>query len=248
MRSMKHHTLGMAAVQMYLMILFVCIINGQGQTIAKGSEVRLTDDWTFLQNEFAKINYRWDEKMRGMLGKCFVTLTSQGIRGSRNIVGLPSPDGSQNGIWYFPLSVLSSKCETQSPTEKPTLSPTEKPTAAPTPSPTDKPTAAPTCIEKQTWTKEVAKNNCAAKYKLRKFNRVKACDSNLQGRLEMSVANQLYRKCKSQCVYDYDTILTDAKAAFRYRKRKKCYKFYTKGNCLRKRGIAKVVERAKLLC
>merc|ERR1719427_1592238 len=159
MRSMKHHTLGMAAVQMYLMILFVCIINGQGQTIAKGSEVRLTDDWTFLQNEFAKkINYRWAEGMRGMLGKCFVTLTSQGLWGSRNIVGLPSP-----------------KCETQSPTEKPTLSPTEKPTAAPTPSPTDKPTAAPTCIEKQTWTKEVAKNNCAAKYKLRKFNRVKAC-------------------------------------------------------------------------
>jgi len=247
MRSMKHHTLGMAAVRMYLMILSVCIINGRGQTIAKGSEVRLTDDEQFLKNEFAKINYRWDQKMRGMYGKCFVTLTDEGLWGGRHVVGLPSPDGSQNGIWYFPPSVLS-KCETPSPTEKPTPSPTAKPTAAPTPSPTDKPTAAPTCIEKQIWTEEVAKNNCAAKHKLRKFDKVKACDSNLQGRLEMSVANQLYKKCKSECVYDYDTILTDDKAAFRYRKRKKCYKLFTKGACLRKKRFAKVVERAKLLC
>ena len=221
MRSMKHHTFGMAAVQMFLKIFLVCIINGRGE-VTMGSNVRLTDDESFLYSELSKNGYGWDLYMREMYGKCFEVITSTGPNGDQRVVGLPSPDGSQNGVWYFPPSVLS-KCETPAPTEEPT------------------------CIEKKTWTEEVAGNNCPAESTYRVFG-IEACDPSYQERLEVSLANQLYKNCKSKCVYDYDTILADAKAAFKYKERKKCYKYVTRGVCLRKNRYDTAVERAKTLC
>ena len=43
--------------------------------------------------------------MKGMLGKSF-TILETGVWGDDNLIALPSPDGSQNGKWYFPRSVL----------------------------------------------------------------------------------------------------------------------------------------------
>ena len=41
--------------------------------------------------------------MKGMLGKQFPVLAIV----NDNIIALPSPDGSQDGKWYFPVSVVT---------------------------------------------------------------------------------------------------------------------------------------------
>jgi len=225
MRSMEHRTLGMAAVQIFLMMFFLCTVNGQGE-VALGSEVRLTDNEQFLKSEFSKTKYGWADGMRVMYGRCFKVITDTGFWKEKHMVGLPSPNGEQNGVWYFPLSVLS-KCQT--------------------PSPTEEPTSPPTCIEKQIWTEQIAGNNCPASFTTMIFG-IKACKSSYQERLEFSLANQLYEGCGARCVYDYDMIINDNKGAFVYRKRKKCYRYTTKRGCFKNKKYDRAVERAKKLC
>merc|ERR1719511_369146 len=69
-----------------------------------GAKAGLLEDEAQIKAEFNKVWYVWDDRMRGMMGKCYTVNYANG-----NILGLPSPDGSQNGIWYFPITVLC-KC------------------------------------------------------------------------------------------------------------------------------------------
>ena len=48
----------------------------------------------------------WDDRIKGMLGKIFTILETHNFGENFYIIALPSPDGSQNGKWYFPSSVL----------------------------------------------------------------------------------------------------------------------------------------------
>jgi len=145
---------------------------------------------------------------------------------------------------------------TPSPTNLPTLSPTNLPTLLPTPFPTNLPTLSPTpspthiptsppteCNEKRVWTKRIARKNC--KKSSMRFG-VKTCKSSYQKKLEVSLANKLYERCGSKCVYDYDTTIGNGKGAFMYQRRRKCYNYVTKGACLKMKN--EIIERAKKLC
>ena len=63
----------------------------------------LKNDETFVKSELNQSNFDWDDKMKLMLGETFSILE---IKDNRT-VGLPSPDGSQDGKWYFPNSVVT---------------------------------------------------------------------------------------------------------------------------------------------
>ena len=69
----------------------------------EGDIVFLTTSEFAVKQEFAKVNYIWNDQMKGMLGKRFPILE---ILEDGDIIALPSPDGSQNGKWYFPKRVL----------------------------------------------------------------------------------------------------------------------------------------------
>ena len=57
-----------------------------------------------IKEEFKKIGYGWNDKMRGMFGKCFQIRKVV----SDKIIKLTSPDGSgTGGTWYFPTSIVS---------------------------------------------------------------------------------------------------------------------------------------------
>jgi len=140
-------------------------------------------------------------------------------------------------------------------THLPTRSPTDSPTRPPTPSPTDLPTpllptSSPTrCIEKREWTKDVALINCPKD--ISKIFGVNSCRLRYQKRLDLSLANRLYKNCRSKCVYDYSSIIRGDRAAYKYSRRRDCYVRKTKGTCFSERfrsayEIAK--ERAKKLC
>ena len=67
-----------------------------------GDVVVLSNSESEVKESFNSISYDWSEKMRGMLGKKLkvVAVLENGI------IALPSPDGSQNGRWYFMKSVV----------------------------------------------------------------------------------------------------------------------------------------------
>ena len=69
--------------------------------------VILDKDEKFVRSEFEKFNFVWDDLMKAMLGNRFTIIVS--TYGS-DVVPLPSPDGSQNGIWYFPRTVVTKIC------------------------------------------------------------------------------------------------------------------------------------------
>mmetsp|Transcript_104324 Transcript_104324/g.183872 ORF Transcript_104324/g.183872 Transcript_104324/m.183872 type:complete len:305 (+) Transcript_104324:84-998(+) len=75
----------------------------RGEVLAKDDIVRMHESEQSVQHSFASVGYIWHPLMRGMLGKEFPVLEET----STGIVALPSPDGSQNGMWYFPVSVVS---------------------------------------------------------------------------------------------------------------------------------------------
>jgi cell division septation protein DedD len=175
-----------------------------------------------------------------------------------------SKGGYMMGI-YMKTSIIA-RPPTHRPTPRPTPSPTDKPTPAPTPSSTDRPTPAPTpsptvptpapthvstptCKATSTWTYDTANENCDDKEKGKMFG-VKACKSSYQDKLEFSLANQLFFKCKSKCVYDYNSLINDDNGGFVYTKRK-CHRFVASGGCFKrkkKRQIRKIKKRALLLC
>ena len=71
--------------------------------LKKDDLVILVNDEQFVKSALINSNFLWDDKMRLMLGKTFPILETRDGR----TVALPSPDGSQDGKWYFPISVLT---------------------------------------------------------------------------------------------------------------------------------------------
>ena len=65
--------------------------------------VILSDDEHLVKSEFGLSNFIWDDQMRLMLGKKFPIVAIF----DRKTVALPSPDGSQDGKWYFPNSLVT---------------------------------------------------------------------------------------------------------------------------------------------
>ena len=60
-----------------------------------------TNLWTIIETGITRLE--WRDKMYDMLGMKYTVL---GIY-ENNVLALPSPDGSQNGKWYFSKSVVS---------------------------------------------------------------------------------------------------------------------------------------------
>ena len=71
--------------------------------LKKDDLVILVNDEQFVKSALISSNFLWDDKMRLMLGKTFSILETTDGR----TVALPSPDGSQDGKWYFPKSVVT---------------------------------------------------------------------------------------------------------------------------------------------
>ena len=69
--------------------------------------VILSDDEHFVKSEFSLRHLNWDDGMRLMLGEKFPILAIIDYKNS-SYVALPSPDGSQDGKWYFPKSLVTS--------------------------------------------------------------------------------------------------------------------------------------------
>ena len=70
----------------------------------EGDMVILSDDELFVKSEFYLLeNDIWVDRMWSMLGKKFPILE---VWDSKTIA-LPSPDGSQDGKWYFPKSLVT---------------------------------------------------------------------------------------------------------------------------------------------
>ena len=65
--------------------------------------VILSDDEHLVKSEFGLSNFRWDYQMRLMLGEKFPIVAIFDPK----TVALPSPDGSHDGKWYFPKSLLT---------------------------------------------------------------------------------------------------------------------------------------------
>ena len=65
--------------------------------------VTLSDDEHLVKSEFGLSNFGWDDQMRLMLGKKFPIVEIVDPK----TVALPSPDGSHDGKWYFPKSLVT---------------------------------------------------------------------------------------------------------------------------------------------
>ena len=73
----------------------------------EGDVVLLHSSEAFVKSEFTQINFVWDTQMRSMLGNKYKVLPKFIAKNDPEVVALPSPDGSQNGQWYFPTSVIT---------------------------------------------------------------------------------------------------------------------------------------------
>ena len=67
-------------------------------------------DENFVKSEFDIIKFLyhvdWNDLMKSMLGNTYIVLSTYGSE----MIVLPSPDGSQNGRWYFPRTVVTKIC------------------------------------------------------------------------------------------------------------------------------------------
>jgi len=70
---------------------------------ALGDVVQLSTNVKDVEEAFDSSGFRWDDLMAPMCGQTFKVLEIE----SALIVGLESPDGTQNNVWYFPVSVLT---------------------------------------------------------------------------------------------------------------------------------------------
>ena len=77
-----------------------------GASPAVGERVRLTSDPEHLRRALESVDYSWSELMQPMAGTELEVLCDSRPNRGTNIVGLPSPDGSQGGVWYFPVTAL----------------------------------------------------------------------------------------------------------------------------------------------
>mmetsp|Transcript_85434 Transcript_85434/g.226894 ORF Transcript_85434/g.226894 Transcript_85434/m.226894 type:complete len:510 (-) Transcript_85434:10-1539(-) len=70
---------------------------------ATGEMAWLSGNETFVRKVFKAIpGFTWNEGMADMLGRSFRVVAPE----RAGLVGLPSPDGSQTGVWYFPAAAL----------------------------------------------------------------------------------------------------------------------------------------------
>ena len=67
-----------------------------------GDLVILSESESKVKESFYRTKYVWDDEMKYMLGKEWRVLAVL----KNDIIALPSPDGSQNGKWYFHRSVV----------------------------------------------------------------------------------------------------------------------------------------------
>ena len=79
---------------------------GRTATFEVGDRVTITADRSHLKLALAAVEYSWADAMEAMAGKTWAVLELRPPSRGTNIVGLPSPDGSQKGIWYFPVTAL----------------------------------------------------------------------------------------------------------------------------------------------
>ena len=76
----------------------------------EGDVVLLHSSEAFVKSEFTQINFvnfNFINQMRSMLGNYYKVLPKFIAKNDPEVVALPSPDGSQNGQWYFPTSVIT---------------------------------------------------------------------------------------------------------------------------------------------
>lgn len=73
---------------------------------AVGERVRLSSDIKQLRRAMDTVDYRWSDLMAPMAGAEHEVLCLSRPNRGTNVVGLPSPDGSQGGVWYFPVTAL----------------------------------------------------------------------------------------------------------------------------------------------
>ena len=79
---------------------------GRTARLRLGQRVRLTRDAQHLARAFETVDYEWSELMEGMLGQEYKVLQCPPQSRSTQVVGLPSPDGSQDGVWFFPVTAI----------------------------------------------------------------------------------------------------------------------------------------------
>lgn len=84
------------------LVTFPISVVRKGEFLAEGDIVEMNSSREVVQHSFQRAGYIWHPLMIGMLGKEFPILEMT----SRGIIALPSPDGSQGGKWYFPVSVV----------------------------------------------------------------------------------------------------------------------------------------------
>jgi len=77
---------------------------------------------------------------------------------------------------------------------------------------------------------------------------LKACESSHQQKLDLSLANEMYENCKSLCVFDYDKTIAKRKAAFQYRKNRKCYDYVKAGQCFKGKKYSKALNAMLSRC
>ena len=77
---------------------------GAGDDLKVGDRVTLSSSESKVLKSFEDISYRWDERMRPMLGKEFPVLE---IKSSNDIIAIPSADNRNSGKYYFSKSVFT---------------------------------------------------------------------------------------------------------------------------------------------
>ena len=75
-------------------------------TVDVGQRVRISSDAQHVRRCFDLIQYEHSELMDDMCGQAFEVVCHARENRGTNMIGLPSPDGSQDGVWYFPVTVL----------------------------------------------------------------------------------------------------------------------------------------------
>lgn len=68
-----------------------------------GDVVRVTSNETLLRQALLQVVYTWNDGMKNMLGQAFPVTRVP----SPGVVGLPSTDGTNGGLWYFPVTTLT---------------------------------------------------------------------------------------------------------------------------------------------
>jgi len=145
---------------------------------------------------------------------------------------------------------------TNRPSSKPSSSPTTVPTIVPTGPPSEAPTISPTtredCVVTEEWTQDRADELCPNED--HHAYDVGVCDKwdnpDFRIRLNFALANQLYTKCSSPCLYDYDTYNSTLPHAFRWISSSECYNVATGYYCINDESEAmkSVHEYSATLC